>query len=457
MTPVYERLVIAGAGLAGSEAALTAARLGAPVTLIDMKPARQSPAHRMTLFGELVCSNSLKSNRPDTAQGLLKKELRALDSPLIGIADAVAVPAGGSLAVDREIFATRVTEAITGHPRITVLEQEVDSLDSLMTFGGPVIVATGPMTSGGLYESIREFTGSEGLHFYDAVAPIVDGETIDDEHAFLASRYDQGGQDYLNCPLDREIYLAFRKALIEADKAPVSDFDAIFFKDCLPIEVLAERGEDTMRYGPLRPVGLRDPRTGSRPYACLQLRREAKGSAMWSLVGCQTRLTFPEQRRVFGLIPALANARYFRYGVMHRNSFLNGPSILGRGFQSLTRKDLFFAGQLTGLEGYVEAICSGHLAALRAVGMIRGLEDQALEALLPTKETMSGALAAWVAESDPATFQPMNANFGLLPLEGRKIKKADRGRVRQEASSAAMVRLLEAKKQLQAKRGLIDD
>ncbi|NLB50959.1 MAG: methylenetetrahydrofolate--tRNA-(uracil(54)-C(5))-methyltransferase (FADH(2)-oxidizing) TrmFO [Clostridiaceae bacterium] len=443
MSARSSQLVIVGAGLAGSEAALTAARLGAQVKLVDMKPAELTPAHNMPLFAELVCSNSLKSNRPETAQGLLKRELRSLGSKLIRIADQTAVAAGGSLSVDRDAFAGKVTAAIREHPSIQVLEERVDSLDSLLADADPVLIATGPLTAGGLYDSIQQLTGSQGLHFYDAVAPIVDAQSIDYDQAFYASRYDKGGADYLNCPLSEEDYKAFRRALLDAERAPLQDFDRVYFKDCLPIEVLAERGEDTMRFGPLRPVGLIDPRTGKRPYACLQLRRESGSASMWSLVGCQTRLTFPEQRRVFGLIPALRRADFFRYGVMHRNSFLKGPAVLGKGFQSKRRSDLFFAGQLTGLEGYVEAITSGLLAGTQAAGRLLGLDAGQLTSLLPPKETMSGALAAWVTEADPETFQPMNANFGLLPLEGMRIKKKDRPGIRIERSDRAISQVKE--------------
>ena len=442
MDLVPRHLTIVGAGLAGSEAALTAARFGVPVKLIEMKPKERTPAHSLPLFAELVCSNSLKSDRPETAQGLLKRELRALGSGLIRIAANCAVPAGGSLAVDRGRFALAVTEEITNHPLLTLVEERVDSLDSLLEEEDLVIVATGPLTGGGLYESIREFTGSEGLHFFDAVAPIVDAQSIDLSRAFLASRYGKGGSDYLNCPLSREEYKAFREALTSAEKANLRDFDKVYFKDCLPIETLAERGEDTMRYGPLRPVGLLDPATGERPYACLQLRKEDKSGAMWSLVGCQTRLTFAEQRRVFGLIPALRQAEYLRYGVMHRNSFLNGPMVLGQAFQSRAVAKLFFAGQLTGLEGYVEAIASGFVAALQAAAVFRGAGIDERKSLIPPPYTMMGALASWVTEADPASFQPMNANFGLLPLDGTRIRRKDRAKLRMDASDAGISGLL---------------
>lgn len=448
MNPVPKCVTIVGAGLAGSEAALTAARFGVAVKLVEMKPGEQTPAHSSPLFAELVCSNSLKSDRPETAQGLLKRELRALGSSLIRIADETSVPAGGSLAVDRGRFALAVTEEIEGHPFITVIEERVDSLDLLLEKEDLVIVSTGPLTGGGLYESIQQFTGSDGLHFFDAVAPIVDAQSIDHSRAFFASRYGKGGSDYLNCPLSREEYKGFREALTGAEKAVLHDFDKVYFKDCLPIETLAERGEDTMRYGPLRPVGLTDPVTGGRPYACLQLRKEARSGTMWSLVGCQTRLTFAEQRRVFGLIPALRQAEFLRYGVMHRNSFLNGPRVLGKGFQSRAVEKLFFAGQLTGLEGYVEAIASGLVAGLQAAAMIMGAGIRERTALIPPKNTMMGALASWVTEADPASFQPMNANFGLLPLAGRRIRRKDRAKVRMDASDAGIAQVLKEMKKL---------
>jgi len=275
-------------------------------------------------------------------------------------------------------------------------------------------------------------TGVGGMHFYDAVAPIVDASTLDLKHTFVASRYGKGGDDYINCPMNEDEYTAFREALVEAERATIRDFDRIYFKDCQPVEVLAERGMDTLRFGPFRPVGLIDPRTGKRPYACLQLRRENEKGTMVSLVGCQTRLTFPEQRRVFGIIPALKNVQFLRYGVMHRNSFLNGPSVLSKGFRSRENRRLFFAGQLSGLEGYVEAIASGLMAAIAALGVAKSLSFEEIESMIPTPETMMGALAHWVSSSNEETFQPMNANYGLLPLseEPVRIKKKDRPVIR---------------------------
>ena len=436
----HKGLAILGGGLAGSEAALTAARLGLSVTLVDMKPGQRSPAHSQAYFAEHVCSNSLKSKRPDTAQGLLKEELTSLGSSLLALAHDHALPAGGSLAVDRENFSAAVTQSLKDHPGIRILEERVEDLQPWLQAYAAVIVATGPLPSGPLYQNIQEMTGGEGLHFFDAVAPIVEADSIDREKSFFASRYDKGGPDYLNCPLTQEEYLAFRQALMEADKAAIQDFDAVYFKDCLPIEVLASRGEDTMRYGPLRPVGLIDPKTGKRPYACLQLRQEDKEAAMWSLVGCQTRLTFPEQRRVFGLIPALGQAHFLRYGVMHRNSFIQAPLVLKQGFQSRMEDRLFFAGQLSGLEGYVEAIASGHMAAIQASAHALGLTGEEGAAFLPPQETMMGALAAWVTQAPAQDYQPMNANFGLLPLDqlGQKIKKKERGTIRQARSAQAM-------------------
>lgn len=439
------RVVVLGAGLAGAEAALTLARLDVPVTLIDMKPHKMSEAHESPHFAELVCSNSLKSNRPDTAQGLLKRELRQLQSQLLKIADMTAVPAGGSLSVNRELFSSRVTEEIRSNPLITLVEEEVESLEALLSEHKLVIVATGPLTSGKLYESIERVTGEGGLHFYDAVAPIVDPDTIDHAHTFLASRYGKGGADYLNCPMNEDEYKAFREALVHAHKAEVHDFDDVYFKDCQPIETLASRGEDTMRFGPLRPVGLVDPKTGKRPYACLQLRREDQEGAMWSLVGCQTRLTFPEQRRVFGLIPALSHASYFRYGVMHRNSFLKGPSVLKEGLESKIQEGLYFAGQLSGLEGYVEAIASGLVAAFQAASRALGHDEETRQKLIPDKKTMIGALIDWVTASEPSDFQPMNANFGLLPLDdlGVRVKKKDRGNLRMHRSDRSLQKTME--------------
>jgi methylenetetrahydrofolate--tRNA-(uracil-5-)-methyltransferase len=393
------RLTVVGAGLAGSEAALTAASFGADVTLIDSKPGVRSPAHMSDCFAELVCSNSLKSDRIDTAQGLLKHELRSMGSHLIAIADKTSVPAGGALAVDRDKFSQSVTDAIIRHPNIRIVEKTVRHLDDV-TDSDVVIIATGPLTSGSLYESIEQMTGVGGMHFYDAVAPIVDASTLDLKHTFVASRYGKGGNDYINCPMNEDEYTAFREALVEAERATIRDFDRIYFKDCQPVEVLAERGMDTLRFGPFRPVGLIDPRTGKRPYACLQLRRENEKGTMVSLVGCQTRLTFPEQRRVFGIIPALKNVQFLRYGVMHRNSFLNGPSVLSKGFRSRENRRLFFAGQLSGLEGYVEAIASGLMAAIAALGVAKSLSFEEIESMIPTPETMMGALAHWVSSSN---------------------------------------------------------
>ncbi len=439
-------IAVVGAGLAGSEAALTVARFGLPVTLYEMKPGEMTPAHSSPDYAELVCSNSLKSDRPDTAQGLLKRELRSLGCHLLAIADQMAVPAGGSLAVDRDLFSGAVSEKIRENPLIRLIEKKVESVEELLESHSALIVASGPLTAGGLYESIQAMTGGEGLHFFDAVAPIVEGSSIDRAHSFLASRYDKGGADYLNCPLSREDYQAFQEGLVGAEKAPVHNFDPTYFKDCQPIEVLAARGEDTLRFGPLRPVGLTDPTSGERPYACLQLRKEDKAGAMWSLVGCQTRLTFPEQRRVFGIIPALREAVYLRYGVMHRNSFLKGPLVLERAFQSKKDEKLFFAGQLSGLEGYVEAIGSGLISGIQAVAQVLGLPEEDKSRLLPPPETMIGALTAWVTGSDPQSYQPMNANFGLLPLEGKegRVRKKDRGRIRTGRSDAALTATLSA-------------
>jgi len=443
------RLTVVGAGLAGAEAALTGASFGAKVTLIDSKPGTRSPAHASEYFAELVCSNSFKSDRIDTAQGLLKNELRSMGSHLIALADKTSVPAGGALAVDRDKFAKLVTDTISRHPNIRVIEKTVSHLDDVPE-GDAVIIATGPLTSGSLYESIEEMTGVGGMHFYDAVAPIIDVSTLDREHTFVASRYGKGGDDYINCPLNEDEYTAFREALVKSEKAPVRDFDRVYFKDCQPVEALAERGIDTLRYGPFRPVGLIDPKTGKRPYACLQLRREDKEGTMVSLVGCQTRLTFPEQRRVFRMIPALKNIEILRYGVMHRNSFLNGPSVLLNGFQSRNNPRLYFAGQLSGLEGYVEAIASGLMAAISAIGAAKSLSQVEIESMIPTRETMMGALAHWVSSSNEETFQPMNANYGLLPLpdELGRVKKKDRPHVRARRSKTAMAKTITAIKSL---------
>ena len=401
-------VTVIGAGLAGCEAAWAVAQQGVPVTLFEMKPEKYTPAHHSTGFAELVCSNSLKARRVESAAGLLKEEMRRLGSLCVPIAYDCAVPAGGALAVDRDAFSQKVTEKIRNHPLITVRQGEVTAIPE----EGVVIIATGPLTSEPMADAIVRLCGG-GLHFYDAAAPIVTAESVDMNSAFRASRYDReesGEGDYINCPLNKEEYEAFHQALITAESAPLHEFDKLtVYEGCMPIEVLAKRGSDSIRYGPMKPVGLRDPHTGHRPWAVVQLRAEDAAGTLYNLVGFQTNLKFSEQKRVFGMIPALKNAEFMRYGVMHRNTFLNAPELLDASFRLKSRPTLLFAGQMTGVEGYMESAGSGILAGLNAVRMVRGQEP-----LVLPRDTMLGALSAHV--SDPnADYQPMGANFGILP------------------------------------------
>lgn len=400
---------VIGAGLAGCEAAYQIAKRGIRVALYEMKPHKMTPAHRNTDFCELICSNSLKAARIDSAAGLLKEEMRRIGSLLMTCADACAVPAGGALAVDRERFARMVTEAIRTHPLITVIEQEVETLPH----EGITVIATGPLTSDALADKIIQRCGGS-LHFFDAAAPIVTADSIDMEYAFTASRYDKGGDDaYINCPMNKEEYERFHEALVQAERAPRHDVDVQnpkVYEGCMPVEILAQRGLDTLRFGPMKPVGLRDPRTGHRPWAVLQLRSENANQSMYNLVGFQTNLKFPEQRRVFGMIPALHDAEYVRYGVMHRNTFLDSPRLLSADYAMLDTPDLFFAGQMTGVEGYMESASSGMMAGINAVKRMKGEPSVILP---PT--TMIGALSRYIADSTVKDFQPMGANLGILP------------------------------------------
>ncbi len=408
-------VTVIGAGLAGCEAAWAVAQRGIPVTLWEMKPEKYTPAHRSTGFAELVCSNSLKARRVESAAGLLKEEMRRLGSLCVPIAYECAVPAGGALAVDRDRFSAMVTEKIRNHPLITVMQGEVTSVPE----EGVVIVASGPLTSDPLAESIAALCGG-GLHFYDAAAPIVTADSVDMNSAFRASRYNReesGEGDYINCPLNKEEYEAFHQALITAESAPLHEFDKLtVYEGCMPIEVLAKRGSDSIRFGPMKPVGLRDPHTGHRPWAVVQLRAENEEGTLYNLVGFQTNLKFPEQKRVFGMIPALKKAEFMRYGVMHRNTFLNAPALLDAAFRLRSRPTLFFAGQMTGVEGYMESAGSGILAGLNAVRTVRGEAP----VILP-RETMLGALSAHVSEPNE-DYQPMGANFGILPTLDTHIR-----------------------------------
>lgn len=402
------QVTVIGAGMAGCEAAWVLANTGHAVTLYEMKPHKYSPAHHSPDFAELVCSNSLKASRVDSAAGLLKEEMTRLGSLLVPCARQCAVEAGGALAVDRDAFSALVTCRIQEHPNITVIQQEVRSIPE-----GEVIIATGPLTSEAMHAPIAALTGAP-LYFYDAAAPIVTRESVCMEHAFFASRYGKGGDDYLNCPMEKEEYLAFHDALVHAETAPLHDFEKEqlrVYEGCMPVEVLAKRGEDSIRYGMMKPVGLTDPHTGKRPYAVLQLRRENREGTLWNLVGFQTNLKFGEQKRVFSMIPALKHAEFVRYGVMHRNSFLNSPKLLDTGFALRKQPRIRFAGQMTGVEGYMESAGSGLLAAWNLVRKLRGQSP-----LVLPRETMLGSLVAYITDPEQENLQPMGANMGLLPM-----------------------------------------
>lgn len=409
-------LTVIGAGLAGCEAAWQAAEMGVPVRLIEMKPEKRTPAHQSPLFAELICSNSLKAARLESAAGMLKEEMRRFGSLLMACADQCAVPAGGALAVDRVQFAKMATEKIESHPLITVVHEEVTEIPK----NGCVVVATGPLTSDALAEDIFKMCGG-GLSFFDAAAPIVTAESLDRSLCFAASRYDKGEDDaYLNCPMNKEEYEAFYDALVTAERAPVHDFDVAnpkVYEGCMPVEVMAQRGKDTLRFGPLKPVGLRDPRTGHRPWAVVQLRREDAEGTLYNLVGFQTNLKFGEQKRVFGMIPGLQNAEIVRYGVMHRNTFLKSPGFLAADYSVKVRPELFFAGQITGVEGYVESTASGCLAAMELARELTGKEP-----INFPRETAMGALALYISDESVVHFQPMNINFGLIPALGYRVK-----------------------------------
>ena len=410
-----EKVIVIGAGLAGSEAAWQLARRGIPVELREMKPQKMSPAHHTEYFGELVCSNSLRSDQLENAVGLLKEELRRCGSLIMACADAHRVEAGGALAVDRHAFAAAVTEKLRSHPNITVVEGEVREIPP----EGQVIIATGPLTSEELSEKIAQlFPGSKYLNFFDAAAPLVTFDSVDMDSAWFASRYDRGTPDYINCPLTREEYDAFWTELAQAQEAEVHGFeDAGVFEGCMPVEVMARRGRDTLTYGPLKPVGLKDPKTGREPFAVVQLRKDNAQGSIYNMVGFQTHLRFPEQKRVFSMIPALKNAEYVRYGVMHRNTFLDSPQLLDRYYRVRGRERLMFAGQITGVEGYVESTASGCLAAVELARRLEGKEP----ANFP-QETAIGALALYISDQSVVNFQPMNVNFGLIPQLGYRVK-----------------------------------
>ena len=412
------KVTVVGAGLAGSEAAWQLAQRGISVELIEMKPHKMTPAHHSADFAELVCSNSLRGDRLENAVGLLKEELRRCGSLILSCAEQTRVEAGGCLAVDREGFAKAVTEKLKNHPNITIVSREITEVPE-----GPVIIATGPLTSDALSKAIGAYFGAEYLHFFDAAAPLVTAESIDMDKAWWQSRYDRGTPDYINCAMDKEQYEAFIKELVAAEEAPVHGFeDRNVFEGCMPVEVMARRGFDTLRYGPLKPVGLTDPKTGKEPYAVVQLRQDNAAKSIFNLVGFQTHLKFGEQKRVFSMIPALANAEFVRYGVMHQNTFLQSPKLLDRYYADRRNPLVAFAGQMTGVEGYVESAASGFLAAVAMAAKVTGREVPDFP-----KTTAIGALGWYISDESIENFQPMNINFSIIsPLEQRIRKKAEK-------------------------------
>ena len=413
-------IVIIGGGLAGSEAAWQAANSGARVTMYEMRPKEETAAHKTDHLAEIVCSNSLGSDDPLSAPGMLKEEMRRLNSLIIRIADEVRIPAGTALAVDREQFARRVTQALTEHPNVRILREEIQEIpeDALC------IIATGPLTSPKLSEAIIQLTQSKNLFFFDAISPIVDADSLNTDRTFRASRYEKGTADYVNCPMDEMTYNSFYDALIQADRVQPKSFENVpYFEGCLPIEVMADRGRQTLLFGPLKPVGLIDPKTGQRPYAVLQLRPENLHGSCYNLVGFQTKLTYPEQRRVFRMIPGLENAEFLRCGSIHRNTFINAPILLQDTLQLKKQPRIFFAGQLVGVEGYVEAAASGGLAGINAARILAGLYP-----VTPPTSTAHGALLHYITTCEPKYFQPINSNFGLYPPLGMPVRDKQKKR-----------------------------
>jgi methylenetetrahydrofolate--tRNA-(uracil-5-)-methyltransferase len=407
-------VTVVGAGLAGAEAAWQAAKRGVRVRLYEMRPAKLTPAHRGGGFAELVCSNSLRAAALENAVGLLKEEMRRLDSLIMRCADETRVPAGGALAVDRNMFSRRVTESLSQHPLVEIIRQEAGEIPE----DDVVILATGPLTTDAMAKAIRRYTGNEYLYFYDAVAPIVTADSINMDKVFRFSRYGKGDSDYLNCPMNREEYDIFYDALVKAEKTPVKEFEReVHFEGCMPVEALAVRGRDTLRYGPMKPVGLTDPASGQRYYAVVQLRQENKEGSLYNLVGFQTSLKWDEQRKVFRLIPGLEHAEFVRYGVMHRNTYINSPVLLEPTYQCKNKSTLFFAGQITGVEGYVESASSGLVAGINAALIAQGKDP-----VVFPRDTAHGALAHYITTADPAHFQPMNINYGLLPPPDVRIR-----------------------------------
>ena len=411
---IYDRVVVVGGGLAGCEAAFQLANMNVPVELVEMRPARRTAAHKTGYLGELVCSNSLKSEDINTAQGVLKREMRKLNSLILMAADRCRVPAGSALAVDRELLGKLVTEIITGHPLIQVTIKEMENIPEF----GITVVASGPLTSDALSASIARLTGEEHLHFFDAVAPIIAVDSIDMNKVYAGSRYGKGEGDYLNCPLNQEEYEVFYEALLKADSVPLEGIDeGLYFSACVPIEVMARKGKDTLRFGPMRPVGLPHPESGQVPYAVVQLRQDNREGTMFSMVGFQTRMKWGEQERVLRLIPGLKKAEFLRLGVMHRNTYINSPRVLTDTLQFRGKPELFFAGQITGVEGYMESAATGIVSGINAARKYRGLEPVALP-----RETLIGALCRYISDPAHSNFQPMNANFGILPPLENPIK-----------------------------------
>lgn len=409
---------VIGAGLAGSEAAWQIAKRGLKVRLYEMRPEKKTPAHHTQNFAELVCTNSLRANQLTNGAGLLKEEMRRLDSIIMEAADAHNVPAGGALAVDRETFSSAITEKLTNHPNVEVIREELTAIPEGLT-----VIATGPLTSDPLAQAIKRLTDDEGLYFYDAAAPIVEKSSLDMDKIYLKSRYDKGEAAYLNCPMTEEEFYNFYHELINAEMAELHDFeDQKFFEGCMPIEQMASRGEKTMLFGPLKPVGLEDPKTGKEPFAVVQLRQDNAAGNLYNLVGFQTHLKWGEQKRVFSMIPGLENAQFVRYGVMHRNTYLRSPEFLNATYQTKKRSDLLFAGQMTGVEGYVESAASGLYAGINAALIAQGKEP-----VIFPEETMMGAMAHYITHASPKYFQPINANFGIIPrLEKRIREKRER-------------------------------
>lgn len=409
-----KKVIVIGAGLAGSEAAWQLAKRGVNVDLYEMRPKKMTPAHKTQNFAELVCSNSLRANNITNAVGLLKEEMRRLDSLIIKCADTTQVPAGGALAVDRDKFSEMITETIKNHPNINVIEEE---LTQIPKGDIPVVVATGPLTSDALSQDIRTYTKQEGLYFYDAAAPIIEKDSIDMNKVYLKSRYDKGEAAYLNCPMTKDEFFNFYNALITAEAAPLKEFEKeIYFEGCMPFEEMAKRGEKTLLFGPMKPVGLEDPKTDKRPYAVVQLRQDNSEGTLYNIVGFQTHLKWGEQKRIINLIPGLENANIVRYGVMHRNTYLNSPQLLEKTYKLKEEKNIYFAGQMTGVEGYVESAASGIVAALNA---LYNQEDKQI--IFPT-ETMIGAMENYIVDNTSKNFQPMNANFGIIKPLPERIK-----------------------------------